>query len=259
MRGQIRKISLPRQLVIDLMRASMGVPFITLSRTLDIRTLAEARASLDSSPGWAAIFAKAFSLMAKDDPILRTLYLGWPWPHFYELPRSIGMVAIARNESGEDCILPQRVSAPEGLSLTEIDTLIRHAKTAPVDDVPAFRKMLRVSRLPWPLRRLVWTFGLHVGRQRANYFGSFGLTSVAAYGAGQLHALSPGPFIVSYGVVKPDQKIDVVIRWDHRVTDAAMIAKMLTGLETALNTTIVAELLATKQPVGGKDVRAVAT
>ena len=85
--------------------------------------------------------------------------------------------------------------------------------------------------------------GLNFGRQRANYFGSFGITSVAAYGAGELHALSPGPYIVSYGVVGPDRTIDVVIRWDHRVTDAALIAKALTRLEQVLNGAIAAELL----------------
>ena len=99
-----------------------------------------------------------------------------------------------------------------------------------------------MTRLPLPLRRLAWLVGLNFGRQRANYFGSFVVTSVAAYGGGELHALSPGPFILSYGVVEPDQTIDVVIRWDHRITDAALIAKALTRLEQVLNTEIAAEL-----------------
>jgi hypothetical protein len=101
--------------------------------------------------------------------------------------------------------------------------------------------------------------GLNFGRQRANSFGSFGVTSVAAYGGGELHALSPGPFIVSYDVVAPDQSIDVVIRWDHRITDAALIAKALTRLEQVLNTEIAGELRASRQPAEPKPVRAVAT
>jgi hypothetical protein len=108
--------------------------------------------------------------------------------------------------------------------------------------------MLRATRLPLPLRRLIWLIGLNFGRQRANYFGSFGVTSVAAYGAGELHALSPGPFIVSYGVVGPEPTIDVVIRWDHRVADAALIARTLTRLEQVLNTEIAVELRAQRQP-----------
>ena len=170
--------------------------------------------------------------MAKEEPILRTLYVKWPAPAFYELPRSVAMVAIARVEDGQDCVLPQKVAAPDELPLAAVDALIRHAKEAPIQDVPAFRKILRTTRLPLPLRRLFWAIGLNFGRQRANYFGSFGVTSVAAYGAGQLHALSPGPFVLSYGVEKPDQTVDVVLRWDHRVTDAALMARTLKSART---------------------------
>jgi hypothetical protein len=191
--------------------------------------------------------------------VLRTLYAKWPWPSFYELPRSIAMVAIARVEDGQDCVLPQKVPAADELPLIEVDEQIRHAKDAPIGEVPAFRKILRVTRLPLLLRRVMWLIGLNFGRQRANWFGSFGVTSVAAYGAGELHALSPGPFILSYGVVEPDQTIDVVIRWDHRITDAALIAKTLTRLEQVLNTEIAGEIRGQRQQIEPKPVRAVAT
>src|SRR6195952_3100620 len=173
MRGTVRKLSVPRRLVADLMHASRHVPFVSLRRTLDIRLLLEARAASAHHPGWAAIFAKAFCLVAREEPVLRTLYLKWPWPHFYQLPRSVGMVAIARRQDGENCVLPQKVSAADELPLAEVDTLTRHPKAAAVGDVPAFKKILRAPRLPLPLRRLVWAIGLHFGRQRANYFGSF--------------------------------------------------------------------------------------
>ncbi len=143
--------------------------------------------------------------------------------------------------------------------LTEVDAQIRHARDAPLGEVPAFRKILRVTSLSLPLRRLFWVVGLNFGRQRANWFGSFGVTSVAAYGAGELHALSPGPFILSYGVVEQEQTIDVVIRWDHRITDAALVAKALSRLEQVLNTEIAAELRSYRQQTEPKPVRAVAT
>jgi hypothetical protein len=106
---------------------------------------------------------------------------------------------------------------------------------------------------------MMWLIALNFGRQRANWFGSFGVTSVAAYGAGELHALSPGPFILSFGVVAADQTIDVVIRWDHRITDAALVAKALTRLEQVLNTEISAELRSQRLHAEPKPVRAVAT
>lgn len=257
MRGKIRHISLPRRLIIDLMHASRSVPFVSLARSLNIRPLLDARAMATKPPGWAAIFVKAFALVAKDEPILRTLYAAWPWPSFYELPRSVAMVAIARVENGEDCVLPQRISCPDTLSLPEIDAQIRHAKEAPIEDVRMFRKIMRATRFPQPLRRLIWRIGLNFGRQRANFFGSFVVTGVAAYGGGELHALSPGPFILSFDAVRPDQTIGVVLRWDHRITDAALIAKALTRLEQVLNTEIAAELRGLRQPAEPKAVRAV--
>jgi hypothetical protein len=259
MRGTVRKISMPRRLVADLMHASRGVPFVSLQRPLNLRPLLEARALAARPPGWAAIFVRAFALVARDEPSLRTLYTQWPWPRFYELPRSVAMVAIARVEDGQHCVLPQKVADPARLSLAEVNAQIRHAKEAPIGEVPAFRKMLRATGLPLPLRRLIWLVGLNFGRQRANYFGSFGVTSVAAYGGGELHAISPGPFILSYGAVKPDQTIDAVIRWDHRITDAALIAKALTRLEQVLNGEIASELRAGRQRAEPKPVRAVGT
>jgi hypothetical protein len=259
MRGTVRKITLPRRLVADLMHASIGVPFVSLARPLNIRGLLEARAQAAQRPGWAAIFVKAFALVAKEEPVLRTLYVKWPLPAFYELPRSVAMVAIARVEDGQDCVLPQKVTAPDEMTLAQVDAMIRHAKEAPIEQVPAFRKILRTTRLPLPLRRLFWAIGLNFGRQRANYFGSFGVTSVAAYGAGELHALSPGPFVLSYGVEKPDQSVDVVLRWDHRITDAALIARVLNRLEQVLNNEISGELRANRQQTEPKPVRAVAT
>ena len=257
MRGTVRKISTPRRVIADLMHASVRVPFVSLTRSFNVRPLLEARAQAARPPGWAAIFVKAYALVAREQPILRTLYIKLPWPGFYELPRSVAMVAIARKVDGEDCVLPQRITAPDEIPLTEVDALIRQAKDAPVNEVPAFRKMLKITRLPLPLRRVLWAIGLAFGRHRVKFFGSFGVTSVAAYGPGELHALSPGPFVLSYGAVRPDQSLDVVLRWDHRVTDAAPMTKALARLEQVLNAEIAAEIRANRHQSEPKQVRAV--
>ncbi|WP_315782310.1 MULTISPECIES: acyltransferase [unclassified Bradyrhizobium] len=244
MRGTTRPISLHRRLIIDLMHASRDVPFVSVARAIRIGPLLDARAAAVRPPGFAAVFVKAFALIARDEPVLRTLYTGWPRRCFYELPRSVATVTIARVENGEDCVLPQRVSGPETMSLAEIDAMIRQGKEAPVEDVAMFRKIMRATRLPLPLRRFAWWVGLNFGRQRANWFGNFSVTSIAACGGGRLHALSPGPFIINYDVVRPDQTIDILIRWDHRVTDGAMIARTAIRLEEVLNGEIAAELRA---------------
>lgn len=248
-----------RRLVADLMYASAGVPFVSLTRSLNVRAVVEARARAAQAPGWASIFVKAFALVARTEPTLRTLHAKWPWPCLYELPRSVGMVAIARVEKGEDCVLFERVCGADEMALGDVDALIRRAKTAPLHEIPSFRKMLCVTRLPFPLRRLAWAIGMNFGRQRANFCGNFGVTSVAAYGPGELHALSPGPFLLSYGVIKPDLTVDVVLRWDHLVCDAALIAKTLTRLEQVLGGEIAAELCAIRPQADARPVRAAGT
>ena len=109
MRGTKRKISLPRRFLIDFMHASVRVPAISFSRPLDIGPLMAARAKAKPAPGWAAVFVKAFAIVAREEPVLRTLYVKLPWPHFFELPRSVAMVAVARTEDGEEFILPEKV------------------------------------------------------------------------------------------------------------------------------------------------------
>jgi hypothetical protein len=243
MRGTIRKVSLARRVVIDLMHAAKGVPFVAVRRRLDIKRLAAARAAQPARPAWAALFAKAFGLLADEQPVLRTVYLKWPWPHFYEFDKTVAMVVIAP-EPVTNGVLLFKLLAPERVSLAEADASIRSAKNSPIEATPFFRKTLRITRLPWPIRRAAWAFGLNIGRQRGNYFGSLLITSVAAFGGGEVEALGPGPFILSYGQVADDGRIDVMIRWDHRVTDAAVIGLALSRLEQILNGPVADELLA---------------
>ena len=61
-------------------------------------------------------------------------------------------------------------------------------------------------------------------------------------------------YLLSYGTVAPDQTIEVLIRWDHRVTDGAPIAKALTRLEQVLNTEIAAELRSLRRPVQARSI-----
>ena len=243
MRGTVRKISLPRRVIIDLMRASADVPFVAVRRTLSIERLATARKALKSRPAWAVIFAKAFAILAREQPILRRVYLKWLWPHFYEFPQTVAMIVVAPDAT-PDGVLLFPVKAPDLTALAKADAEVRKAKAQPIEATPFFRKTMMVTRLPQPLRWLAWAIGLHFGRQRGNFLGTLLVTSVAAFGGGEVEALGPQSFILSYDKVSDDGAIDVMIRWDHRITDAAFIGGELSRLEQILNSQIADELLA---------------
>src|SRR3984957_10363790 len=243
MRGTVRKISLPRRVIIDLMRASADMPFVAVRRTLSIERLASARKGLGTRPAWAVIFAKAFAILASEQPILRRVYLKWPWPHLSEFPQTVAMIVVAPDAT-PDGVLLFPVKAPDRTSLAEAHGWIQNAKTQPIEATPFFRKTMMVTRLPQPLRRLAWAIGLNFGRQRGNYLGTLLVTSVAAFGGGEVEALGPQPFIFSYDRMSDDGTIDVMIRWDHRITDAAFIGAELSRLEQILNHQIADEILA---------------
>ena len=59
MRGKVRKVSLPRRLIIDLMHASTPVPFVSLSRSLNVKLVRS-----DGGPG-----LKRAVLGAPSDPL----------------------------------------------------------------------------------------------------------------------------------------------------------------------------------------------
>ena len=243
MRGTVHKITLARRVVIDLMHASRGVPFVAIRRTLDIRRLADARAGLPERPAWAAIFAKAYALLAAERAILRTAYLKWPWPHLYEYEKTTAMVVVAP-EPVTNGVLLFKLMSPDAVGLADADAAIRLAKSSPIEATRFFRKTMAITRLPLPIRRIAWALGLNIARQRGNYFGTLMITSVAAFGGGDVEALGPGPYILSYDRVTDNGRIDVMIRWDHRVTDAAVIGLAVSRLEQILNGMVADELLA---------------
>src|SRR6202051_24014 len=127
MRGTVRKISLSRRVIVDLMRASADVPFGAARRTLSVRRLAAAPKSRRHRPSWATLFAKAFAILASEQPILRRVYLKWPWPHFYEFPLTVAMIVVAPDAT-PDGVLLFPIKAPDQVSLAEADARIRSAK-----------------------------------------------------------------------------------------------------------------------------------
>ncbi len=244
MRGRSIALSRSRRLVIDMMHFAQGVPSIPVQRRMQLGPLLAARTGSTERPGWAALFTKAFARVASEVPELRRAYCKFPWPHLCEYPVSVGSVAIERDHDGEKAVFVFPIKDPAGRPIAEIARLIGNARTAPLREVKSFRRSLSVSGLPRFLRRLIWWVGLNVSRQRANYFGTFGLSVYSALGAESLHPLSPITYTLNYGVIDAAGMVDVRIIYDHRVTDGATIARALARLEHELNTSIRDELLA---------------
>jgi hypothetical protein len=248
-KGKFIALSPQRKFVCDLMRYSKKVPSVPSQRRMHLGDVVSARRSQPRHVSWCAIFLKAYAIVSAANPQLRRCYLPFLWPHIYEHPINVASFSLERTYRGEEGVFFAHVPRPELLSLQELDALVRHHKTADVDSIPHFRQAMILSRLPLPLRRLLWWLALYTdGAARAHFFGTYAVSVVAAFGAGALHILSPLTTTLHYGTFDDQGAIDVRLTYDHRVMDGATIARALTALEEVLQNEICAELQALAAP-----------
>lgn len=243
-RGSTVPLSPLRRLMCDLLHFSRQVPLVAIERSLQLSEVIDARQSLrQHRPSWFALFLKAYALVAERHDEMRRSYLSFPWPRLHQHACNVANLAVARRVEGEDGVLTVQVRHPERMQLAEIDEFIRRARTEPVERFGDFRRQILLSRLPWPIRRLLWWAGLHVcGSWRAQYAGTFGVTGVAALGAASLHLLSPLTTTLTYGVFAEDGSVPVRLFYDHRVLDGVLPAEALQELEQTLHGPILDEL-----------------
>ena len=242
MRGRSIALSKPRRLVIDLLHFAREVPSLPVQKRMQLAEVVAARKACHERPQWSAIFIKAYALVAQEMPVLRRAYIKAPWPRLYEYPSVSASLMIEREYRGDHGLFSMLIKNAAGRSLGELRDLIRVGTDAPLDSIKDFHRALRIAGWPRPLRRLLWWIGLNVGRQRGNYFGTFGLSVYSALNVDSLHPLSPLTTVVNYGPIGDDGRVSVRIIYDHRVVDGADVARALNRLEEILNCQIVDEL-----------------
>ena len=234
MRGKTIPLTLGRKLVADLVAASDWTTKGVISRQMHLPRLVAARAAqIDRSP-WTALIATGFSRVAAQRPELRRSYAPLPRPHLYEVPVSIAVITVARELNGEEILQFARIRAPDLLGPVTTGTELRRLSSMPLTDIPDSRKLLAIMRWPWPIRKILWWIGLNVGRQRANFFGTFGITSLAGMNASINSAVHPLSICLSWSPLSEDSKTVLVCSFDHRVCDGMTIAQALAALEAEL-------------------------
>lgn len=242
--GKTIPLSLPRRLICDLLHFAQRVPSLPVQRVMNLSPLRDARKLATPRISWPVLFLKGYAHVAVQVPQLRQAYLPFPYARLYEHPISIASVAFQRDYQGEAAVFFGHFRHPETKTLVELDETLRHFKEAPLEQLTLVRRALAVSRLPRPLRRLIWWIGLNLsGSKRARRMGTFGLSVYSSHGAESLHPLSPLTTTLNYGVICEDGTVPVRIIYDHRVMDGSTVARALALLEATLNHDIRGELL----------------
>jgi hypothetical protein len=242
MRGRSIKLTPSSRVRNDMLYFANRAPLLPVHRRMALGALIEARASCPHRPPWTALFVKGFAILAQKVPELRRVYIGFPVPHLYEYPQSVGLISVERQTDEGPAVFVGKVKEPANLPLSELVKLVRRFNEAPLADIKEFRRVLVLGRLPGPVRRLLMWVGLNIGRQRANFFGTFALSVYSALGVESLRPLFPTTVVLNYGPFAADGTVDVRFVYDHRVTDGAVIARALRLFETILTEKMVAEV-----------------
>jgi hypothetical protein len=236
-------------MVAELMVHARRTPSLPQVKRIDVARLAAARKRLDRPPSWQAIFMKAQGLVAREFPELRRSYMPWPRPHLYEHPFSIAAVLVERDWQGERVVLGARIKEPEARPLEWIQGQLQFFASAPVWDVNYFRQILRVGRLPAPLRRFTFWQTLYLsGFTRAKRFGTFMLSSLGKFGVETVHPLTPLTTYLAFGSIGEGKSVRTTLIYDHRVMDGSTTARCLCELEETLNGALLDELSAMESP-----------
>ncbi|MCX7402461.1 MAG: hypothetical protein NTY87_05050 [Planctomycetia bacterium] len=239
-------LSNARGCVGDVAQLAQRIPFFPVDRTMHLGPLAAARAATEVRIGWAALFLKAYALVADEMPVLRTWlvrsFLGGLVPQLANCSESVATLAVNRIEAGEDRLFFARLRRPNACSLVEIQKFISDCQSQPV--ATCFKRQLELERMPGFLRRQILYWNMNsFSRKRASRIGTFSLSTLSG-----LHATNRmHPTIcttsLTYAAIESDGRCLVTLLADHRVLDGMAVARALVRLEEVLTGQLMDEVL----------------
>jgi len=241
--GHTIPLSLPRRWIGDLAAFSRNVPIVAVEKSLNVKALVEARRPMTEAPGWCALITRAFGLVSARQPELRRTYLTFPSPRLYEHPQSVAAIVVGRDFSGEAAVFLGLIQGPENIPLPGLQARVRQLRDAPVTEIGSYRRLIRTTKFPRPMRRLLWWYGLCAsGKQKSNIFGTFSVNSVRTMGIRVIQFISPGTTAIYYDSPDPSGALNVQMAFDHRVFDGTTAGRALAELENVLNGEMVREI-----------------
>ena len=241
--GRTIPLSLPRRWIGDLAAFSRNVPTVAGEKILRVKALAGARRRVPMPPSWGSLVTKAFGIVSARIPELRRSYLSFPFPRLYEHPVSVAAIVVNRDFHGEPAVFLGLMQAPESLSLREIESRLRQFRESPFEQIGCYRRLIRTTRLPRPVRRLLWWYGLCVaGKERSCTFGTFAVNSLPSKRGRLTHFLNPITSMLYYGSSGTADELSVQMPFDHRVIDGITSIRALSELQRVLNGEMVEEV-----------------
>lgn len=237
----IRPLTCNRALVLDLLALSARHAYFPAEQMFELADVAEERAAASRRISWTVLFMKAYATVATETPQLRQAFCRWPWPRLCECGENVAMLTINREYHGEDRLCWGRFTSPETQTLADLQAALDDYQHEPVERI--FRRQVRLSKFPAPLRRLALWLNLNFSRRRrAKRLGTFSISTLA--GQQTFNRFHPTFLTTSltWGPLDERGRALVTLICDHRVLDGALAARALSTLQAVLRGAIADEL-----------------
>ncbi len=187
-----RPIPAARNLVLDGLSIAPRHVYYPVERTMALADVAAARSAATPRVSWSVVWLKAYASVCLRLPLLRTVYQRWPWPHFVEADDIAGTLIVNRQDGEYERLCWAIFQAPQQQPLSALQTQLNQFQSDPIEKI--YRKQVAFSKMPWPLRRLLWWWQLNFsGKKRTRRFGTFTQSTLAGQGAnnGSIKRCSP--------------------------------------------------------------------
>jgi hypothetical protein len=236
-------VPLHRRWIADIIHLGRRAHTVGADLVVNVAAAAAARNARQPSVSWVSVWVRAVGLVARNHPELRTAYLPFPWPRLYVHPSMAVTVMIERQWQGAAAVFAQPIPNCDTRTVSEIEDVFVPLKGLPVENVGAFRHIIRISKFPLPLRRMLWGIAHGwSGRLRSKYLGNVAINSLPRTRIRMTQIASPCSFLIYFGQVAPNGDMPVQVFWDHRVMDAIEVDRLFREIEAALNNEVAAEL-----------------
>src|SRR6202012_2416410 len=136
---------------------------------------------------------------------------------------------------------------PQDMPLMELHQHLKWLKTAPVESIPTFNRMIRGNIVPYPFRWMVWWwFYSFSGPRRAHFIGTYAINGGTRFPIRPVTTTGAIGTTFYFGPFHEDGSTDFCLTFDHRVMDGGEVVRALDQLQEVMNTEILAELKALK-------------
>lgn len=231
-----------RGAVNDVALLGCSIPLFPVDREMRLAAVADTRAAARQRIGWAACFLKAYAIVAREMPLLRSWLVRGLTSRLATSSESVATLAINRaDEEGGDRLFFARLAAADQLPLAGIQAFIDRQSTAPIDEI--FRRQLELEMVPGWLRRTILRWNMNsTSPKRPGRIGTFSMSSLAGFAAGNHFHPTLCTTSICQGPLDEAGRCRVTLIADHRVLDGVTVAKAAERLEAVLTAEIAAEL-----------------